>query len=1007
MGIRSGLLILTLLPSLGAALAPPVAAPPALADDALSWRAFRTFTSADGLPQNSVLALLQDHEGFIVAGTNQGLARYDGLRWHTIDLPTNGSRYAVGALGEDRDGALWIGTDAEGAWRLANGKADRVPIGPTTGVNAFLSADDGRMWVATYEALYRCGREQCETIDALKGLGARSLLVDRGDHDEDRLWVGTNGGGVVQLDDLQARQPKLTDQRITRDDGLPNNIALSLAHFAGDLWIGTGRGVARFDGTRLHVYGKDNGFPAAMVFGLQESSASDGRPLLLASLRPGGVVEIGEDGRWRLIDGRHGLPSNAAHALLLERFRQHVWVGTMTAGVARMEAQRWALFDERNGLPDRIVSGVGWTNSDSAALWIGTAGGAVQWRDGRFVPLNADPRTAQLVYDVLDSPDGSRWIAHTRGLQRWRGSELESDYTVDNSPLPAVSTDRLILRRTGGDGFEVYVASGHGLARWRPADGLQHVTDLPGSAPTEAIQGFATQAEPSDPTIDRLWLATGDGLLRLDADGWSRVELECIDRRDIVGLSVDHMNDDGLWLVTRGRLLHYGADQRCIDWPAAARLGSLNHVKLHQDQIFLFGSRGMLRLARSGPPDQDGELFGREAGLDSPEIVASAIDERGRIFAATASGLAALAVDLRPASAKHKSEPSPLRLLAAQFGEDARLLTRGTLLSPDNGSVDFSFVLLAFDREYAVRYRTRLVGLENQPRAWSTASEVSYPRLPAGNYELVIEARDADGVEATPIRFPFSVDAPLWQRPWVLLSVPLLLLAIGITLGRWRLRATRQRAAELEAVVAARTLELARANQRLEEVAVTDPLTGLKNRRYVAGAAAAYAERARAAERDQSLLVALLDVDHFKRINDAHGHDAGDAVLVEFARRLHAMAREGDVVVRWGGEEFLLLLRDVADTDAVLRRLLDGLVRDPVAIGGQLLTVGASIGAARFPPDPANPDAHSLEQVITRADAALYRAKGDGRLRAIVALQSDANSAPEYHTILPSEPVTP
>jgi diguanylate cyclase (GGDEF)-like protein len=1002
MGIRSGLLILTLLPSIGAAMEPPVAAPPALVDDALSWRAFRSFTSADGLPQNSVLALLQDRDGFIIAGTNQGLARYDGLHWHTIDLPTNGGRYAVGALGEDRDGRLWVGTDAEGAWTLSANQAERVPLGQTTGVNAFLLAGDGRMWVATYEALYRCGREQCETIDALKGLGARSLLHAR-DDDEERLWVGTKDGGIVQLTDLQAPQPTLTDLRITRNDGLPNNVALSLAYFAGDLWIGTGRGVARFDGTRLHVYGSGNGFPVGMVFGLQVATGADGKPILLASLRTGGVVEIREDGRWRLIDGRHGLPSNAAHALMLERYRRHVWIGTMTAGVARMEPQRWALFDERNGLPDRIIAGVGWLSTESDTLWVGTASGAVQWRDGGFVPLIRDQRAAQLVYGVLDSPDGIRWISHARGLQRWRGSELVSDYTVDNSPLPAVSTDRLILRRIGGGRFEVYAASGHGLARWRAADGLQRVSNLAGSSSAAAIQAFATQSLSTDPAHDRLWLATGDGLFRLDADDWTRVQLDCIDQRDVVGLSVDRNNDDGLWLVTRGRLLHYGTDERCVDWPSVSRLGALNHVKLHDDQVFVFGSRGMLRLARNGPPDQDGELFGREAGLESPEIVASAIDERGRIFAATASGLAALALDSRPASALVTKEAVPLRLLAARFGEDARPLTRGTLLSPDDSSVDFRFVLLAFDREYAVQYRTQLVGLENRPRPWSTASDVSYARVPAGHYELVIEARDADGVVAAPIRFPFGVDAPFWQRPWVLLIVPLLLLAIGIALGRWRLRAARLRAAGLEAEVAARTFELAKANQRLEEIAVTDPLTGLKNRRYFTTAAAAHAEGARRTDRNHTLLVALLDIDHFKRINDTYGHDAGDAVLVEVARRLHAIAREDDVVVRWGGEEFLLLLRDVVDADAVLRRVLDRLAGEPVAIGGQVLSVGASIGAAQFPPDPANPDAHSLEQVITRADAALYRAKREGRLRAIVATQIDPASAPAHHTILPSE----
>lgn len=1000
MRLHIWLCCLALWPTLAMALAPALDAPLADIDDTLGWRAFRSFSSADGLPQNSVLALLQDRDGFIIAGTSQGLARYDGHRWMPLELPTAGVRYAVGALGEDSEGALWIGTDAVGAWRIHDSDARPVPIGPNSGVNAFLPTGDGRMWVATFESLYRCRPEHCEAIEVLAGLGARSLLAERIDGEE-ILWVGTNGSGVVQLVDLDAEQPRLGSLRIGKDDGLPNNIGLALGHFAGDLWIGTGRGLARFDGTRLHVYGKDNGFPVAMVFGLQEASSADGQPMLLASLRTGGVAEINAGGHWRLIDAHHGLPSNAAHALLLERYRRHVWIGTMTSGAARMESDRWALLNERNGLPDRIIEGVG-IGSAPAGLWVGTASGAVQWRDGHFVPLIDDPRAAHLVRDVLDAPDGSRWIAHARGLQRWRGNELLDDFTVDNSALPAVSADRLILRRVDNDDFEIHVGTGHGLARWRASDGLRRVDPVTGTKPLKAVRGLATQTLPEAPHRDRLWVATGGQLLRMDAEAWQPVLIDCIGQDSIVDLNVDREQDDGLWVVTRGHLLQMRADGHCTEWPVALRLGALSHVRFHGGNVYVFGSRGMLRLDRTAAPDQSGELLGREAGLDSPEIIDSVIDERGRIFAATASGLAALATDA--AQRTTALQPAPLRLLSARHGEGGKPLMRGSHLPPDDSSVAFDFVLLAFDREYAVRYRTHLVGLQPQPGAWTDTADVSYARLPAGTYELIVEARDADGIEAEPIHFPFSVDAPFWQKPSVLLGTPLLLLAVGVLLGRWRLRAARQRAAELEAEVAVRTRELALANQRLEQTALTDSLTGLKNRRYFSSAAAVQAERVRQARDGQVLLVALLDVDHFKRINDSFGHDVGDAVLVEVARRLHALAREGDIVVRWGGEEFLLLLRGVVkgDFESVLRRLLDGIVCEPVRVNDRSHAVAVSIGAAQFPSDFAQAQAESLEQVITRADGALYRAKHEGRRRAIIAEPDGNLSEQAFRTILPS-----
>ena len=483
--------LLGLLSTTAAAFAPPIAGPPMQPASTLEWRAFHSFSSADGLPQNSVLALLQDRQGFIYAGTQQGLARYDGQHWRPLELPTDGRRYAVAALAEAADGALWIGTDSEGAWRVQDEEATRVALPGIDGINALLPSADGRMWVASYAGLSRCDAKRCIAIKALSGLGARSLLAEAVDG-EDRLWVGSNSAGVLQLHDLGSEQPSTIGAPIDRRAGLPNNVGLSLARFAGDLWVGSGRGLARFDGQRLHVYAAGNGFPVAMVFAPQVSTGSDGKPLLLATLRPGGLAEIAADGSWQLIDGQRGLPVNATHSLLHERYRDTQWVGTMTAGVARLERERWVMFDERSGLPDRIVLGVGWSPAAGGTLWAGTANGAVFWRDGRFVPLLPDPYQQLLVYDLIDAPDGDRWIAHGRGLHRWRGERLQADFTVDNSALPGVSVDRLGLRRVDADAFEIYVASGHGMARWRSHDGLRRPDDLPVMGRDVGVSAFAT-----------------------------------------------------------------------------------------------------------------------------------------------------------------------------------------------------------------------------------------------------------------------------------------------------------------------------------------------------------------------------------------------------------------------------------------------------------------------------------------------------------------------------------
>src|SRR5690606_32110372 len=110
-----------------------------------------------------------------------------------------------------------------------------------------------------------------------------------------------------------------------------------------------------------------------------------------------------------------------------------------------------------------------------------------------------------------------------------------------------------------------------------------------------------------------------------------------------------------------------------------------------------------------------------------------------------------------------------------------------------------------------------------------------------------------------------------------------LLLAGGLGIGRWRERVARDRALAIERQVAARTYELADANARLARAATTDPLTGLRNRRYFERIASNEEQRARRLPESHAMLVAMLDLDHFKRVNDNEGHDAGDAVLAEVA----------------------------------------------------------------------------------------------------------------------------
>ncbi|MBQ5949385.1 bifunctional diguanylate cyclase/phosphodiesterase [Massilia sp. ST3] len=171
-------------------------------------------------------------------------------------------------------------------------------------------------------------------------------------------------------------------------------------------------------------------------------------------------------------------------------------------------------------------------------------------------------------------------------------------------------------------------------------------------------------------------------------------------------------------------------------------------------------------------------------------------------------------------------------------------------------------------------------------------------------------------------------------------------------------------------------LRVARAEAKLAYLAYTDPVTGLPNRR--GGQEELDAALAQARESGGSVGLVLIDLDNFKVVNDSAGHAAGDQLLHEVGARLRAAARPGDLVGRFGGDEFIVIARPLASSDA-LRDIAEALMealRRPIQLDATEVTVTGSAGTCVFPQDAAN-----ASELMCNADAALYHAKGGGRNR--------------------------
>ena len=171
----------------------------------------------------------------------------------------------------------------------------------------------------------------------------------------------------------------------------------------------------------------------------------------------------------------------------------------------------------------------------------------------------------------------------------------------------------------------------------------------------------------------------------------------------------------------------------------------------------------------------------------------------------------------------------------------------------------------------------------------------------------------------------------------------------------------------------ATALERLRGEERMRHEAVHDPLTGLANRTLLRDRLEHALARSERAE-DMATGVLFLDLDNFKQVNDAYGHAAGDAVLVELGRRLRMAVRPADTVARLGGDEFVVVCEEVdAETALTLGRRLEEAIREPLEVEGVTHVLSASIGIALGRTDP--------DALLGDADAAVYEAKAAGRGR--------------------------
>lgn len=938
---------------------------------------FRAYDAGQGLANLAVWQLAQDRRGFIWAGTEAGLFRYDGLRFQPFGVKEGLPSSDILAMHSDLEGTLWVGT-RRGLARW-NGLAFD-PITPVQGLPMVaiggLASGPGGFWVATDEGPYV--QTPTGRFTKVEGWPKGEVTALFGGQKTKAMWLAAWDG--------RSRILSYRGNRWVVFSTPPGSEKERIDALAED---GTGRLWARSPrAMRVLDPGTSKFRQANLPFPVQSDRGSllIGRNGDLLVPTQQGLAHLKGDA-WSLLGTKNGLPTSWCRTAMEDR-EGSLWVGSV--GIFRLLGRgAWRVYTQADGLP----SGVVWCifRDRDKQLWVGTDNGLARAiaKGWEIVPGTL----GHVVRTVIQGVDGNLYLAGVPGneilkfdprRQRLQRIELSPD-----------SAAKRIFRLSMDVGGNLWVSTdGAGLFKASLSKGtnaklkFEHV-ELPQGTPTEYISDVHQDAE------GRIWVPGEKGLAMLSKGEWRRFTTKDGLKQDHVAYTRSTKNGDLLISYNEPLGLTLARYE-------GKTLKVLKHMDtsmgLGEDMVYLTGedAQGSIWIGTGKGVDlirpEGIDHFGVAEGLAGEDCdnMAFLPEANGDVWIGTSTGLARFdAQAYRGLPAAPSTEMTSLRL-----GQQVYSLGMKEIHAPfSSNTLEARFACLSFIREQAVHQRVRLVGLESEWHLTDT-HEARYPALRPGHYQLEVASRIGQGAWGPTAAFHFEVLPAWWQTWWFRVLIGLGAAGLIALVARWRMFALKQQNRLLEAQVAARTKELEAANEALRSQSLTDPLTGLRNRRFlgecmpedVAQVNRVFHE-VKGARKERvalniDLLFVMVDLDHFKLVNDEHGHAAGDRVLQQMGEIMQEATRDTDTVVRWGGEEFLVVARNVCrrDSTILVERIRSQVAFHNFNIGdGKSLHLTCSSGFALYPFIPSLPQAVVWERVVDVADQCLYAAKKAGR----------------------------
>jgi signal transduction histidine kinase/ligand-binding sensor domain-containing protein len=745
------------------------------------------WTTAAGLPQNSVTAIAQTPDGYLWVGTFGGLARFDGSTFRFAQRVDSAGQHTdrILSLAAGRDSALWIGTEA-GLLRYRDGRFEVFTVAnglPDDEVSALHVDSGGTLWIGTARGgLARFDGRRFQAVPAPDG-SRLSYVFSIAETNDRTIWINlANSFVIIAAGGDTARMPR--DRR---------SESFVLEEPSGARWFQRAGGLIRVHGDVVRRFGPGDGLPVrATMTGNTETgywlaTANDGLFFFLPG-RPRAQVT-----QYPLPDGRRRYRVRSS---FVDR-DGNVWFGTDASGLLLAQRNLFTTYTSAHGLSHEVMTAV--FGDAAGTMWVGTnCGGlnAVQRARGvvrTFKPRRPnDPAGDPCVFSITESPAGTLWIGTWGGgLTRLRnGTEERIRNTgLRDSVLLALFTDRSGTVWVGmNSGGLAALRDGRVVASYDTADGLPH----------NSVRAIYQSRDGS------LWLGTLGGLSRLSDGRFTNYGAA-------KGLSSQHVRaihedaDGNLWIGTYGGGMNLlrgdsitairredGLAEDVVssiledDFGRLWTSGNLGVARVARSELLNFANRTTRRVRSVLYGTDDGLILAETNGGFQP---AAWKDREGRLWYPTVRGVAV--VD--PARARVEDPPPDVSVEQVIVNGEPRAAIDAIVVGPGRTNLEFRYAGLSLSAPRHLTFRYRLISFDDEWVDAGSRRAAYYPRLPPGQYRFLVTAANRDGVWNTRgAEVPVRVSGPFWTSLRFRAAAILTVLLVAVLVMRRRAMAARR-----------------------------------------------------------------------------------------------------------------------------------------------------------------------------------------------------------------------